>query len=82
MLGEESSLTLLSGKISVCLYLRVEWIYVLTHSVDSCQFSTGAEQATLQHVSLLDNTVYGCWVTSTHLYLLTGRQQGRLQGVL
>lgn len=54
----------------------------MTHSCDSGELSAGAEQATLQQVSLLDDTLHGSGVIRAHLDLLAGRQQCCLQGVL
>lgn len=54
----------------------------MTHSCDSGKLSAGAEQAALQQVSLLDDTLHGSGVIRAHLDLLAGRQQCCLQGVL
>lgn len=53
-----------------------------TDSGDPGELSAGAEQATLQQVPLLDDTLHGGRVLGAHLDLLAGRQQRRLQGVL
>lgn len=66
---------------SMCAYACV-WIRRMTHRCDSGELSAGAEQAALQQVSLLDDTLHGGRVIRAHLYLLAGWQQRRLQGVL
>lgn len=53
------------------------------HSADSGQLSAGAEQAVLQHIPLLDQTLNGHSIgAALFTQLLTGRQQGRFQCML
>lgn len=53
------------------------------HSADSGQLSAGAEQAVLQHVPLLDQTLNGRSIgAALFTQLLTGGQQGRFQCML
>ena len=54
----------------------------LTHVVDAGPLSARAQQAALQHVSLLHDALHGRRVICAHLDLLAGGEQGRLQGVL
>jgi len=57
-------------------------VHRLTHSCNSGELSAGAEQAALQQVALLDDTLHVSRVIGAHLDLLAGWKQSRLQGVL